>query len=221
MTYERLSPQDALFLHLENEHQPMHVGSLAHLEGEPFFRDGRFCLDQVRERIAPASTWCPGSARRSWTCRSTRAGRSGSTTTIRPRLPRAPHRPAPPRHRGAAARAHGAPPVPAARPTPAALGDLVRRGAEDDRVAIIQKTHHCLIDGVSGIDVATVLLDLEPTRRPSRRPSGCRAGARTRGAAGREPGRAGGRTRRTGAVRAGAFRGPSRPAVSWPGCSAR
>jgi WS/DGAT/MGAT family acyltransferase len=39
-------------------------------------------------------------------------------------------------------------------------------GAMDDRVAIIQKTHHCLIDGVSGIDVATVLLDLEPDPPP-------------------------------------------------------
>ena len=35
-------------------------------------------------------------------------------------------------------------------------------GVEGDRVGLIQKTHHCLIDGMSGIDVATVLFDLEP-----------------------------------------------------------
>jgi WS/DGAT/MGAT family acyltransferase len=35
-------------------------------------------------------------------------------------------------------------------------------GVDDDRIALIQKTHHALIDGISGIDVATVLLDLEP-----------------------------------------------------------
>jgi WS/DGAT/MGAT family acyltransferase len=39
-------------------------------------------------------------------------------------------------------------------------------GVEGDRVALIQKTHHCLVDGISGVDVATVLLDLEPTPPP-------------------------------------------------------
>src|SRR6185369_5882944 len=30
----------------------------------------------------------------------------------------------------------------------------------ENRFAIIQKTHHCLIDGISGVDLGTVLLDL-------------------------------------------------------------
>src|SRR5690606_27258719 len=34
------------------------------------------------------------------------------------------------------------------------------------RVGLLQKTHHALIDGISGIDVATVLLDLEPDPDP-------------------------------------------------------
>ena len=38
-------------------------------------------------------------------------------------------------------------------------------GLEGGRVALIQKTHHCLVDGISGVDVATVLLDLAPERR--------------------------------------------------------
>src|SRR5690348_12027450 len=33
-------------------------------------------------------------------------------------------------------------------------------GLEDDRFALIFKTHHSLVDGVSGVDLATVLLDL-------------------------------------------------------------
>ena len=33
---------------------------------------------------------------------------------------------------------------------------------EDGRFAIISKTHHCLVDGVSGVDIATVLFDLDP-----------------------------------------------------------
>jgi diacylglycerol O-acyltransferase / wax synthase len=32
----------------------------------------------------------------------------------------------------------------------------------DDRFALIGKTHHCLVDGVSGVDIATVLFDLDP-----------------------------------------------------------
>src|SRR4051812_40499843 len=36
------------------------------------------------------------------------------------------------------------------------------QGLEDDRFAIINKTHHALVDGVSGVDLATVLFDLGP-----------------------------------------------------------
>src|SRR3954462_7281799 len=36
------------------------------------------------------------------------------------------------------------------------------QGLEDDRFAIINKTHHALVDGVSGVDLATVLFDLSP-----------------------------------------------------------
>lgn len=36
------------------------------------------------------------------------------------------------------------------------------QGLEGDRFAIIGKTHHALVDGVSGMDITTVLLDVEP-----------------------------------------------------------
>jgi len=53
-------------------------------------------------------------------------------------------------------------------------------GLEDGHVAVLSKVHHCLIDGVSGIDIATVLLDftLEPRQieaqpwEPAPEPSG-------------------------------------------------
>src|SRR6476661_4767565 len=35
-------------------------------------------------------------------------------------------------------------------------------GLEGNRFALISKTHHALIDGVSGVDLATVLFDVEP-----------------------------------------------------------
>jgi diacylglycerol O-acyltransferase / wax synthase len=36
------------------------------------------------------------------------------------------------------------------------------QGLEDDRFAILTKTHHAMVDGVSGVDIGTVLFDLEP-----------------------------------------------------------
>jgi WS/DGAT/MGAT family acyltransferase len=35
-------------------------------------------------------------------------------------------------------------------------------GLEGDRFAIVGKTHHCLVDGVSGVDIETVLFDAAP-----------------------------------------------------------
>lgn len=35
-------------------------------------------------------------------------------------------------------------------------------GLEEERFAVISKTHHALIDGISGVDLATVLFDLSP-----------------------------------------------------------
>ena len=37
------------------------------------------------------------------------------------------------------------------------------QGLEGGRFAVISKTHHALVDGVSGVDIATVLFDLQPT----------------------------------------------------------
>src|SRR5688572_30760782 len=36
------------------------------------------------------------------------------------------------------------------------------QGLEDSRFALISKTHHALVDGVAGVDLATVLFDAEP-----------------------------------------------------------
>jgi WS/DGAT/MGAT family acyltransferase len=39
-------------------------------------------------------------------------------------------------------------------------------GLEDDRFALISKTHHALIDGIAGVDLATVLFDFSPEPQP-------------------------------------------------------
>jgi diacylglycerol O-acyltransferase len=41
-------------------------------------------------------------------------------------------------------------------------------GLQDDGCALISKTHHSLIDGIAGIDLATVLFDLSPQPPPIR-----------------------------------------------------
>jgi WS/DGAT/MGAT family acyltransferase len=51
-------------------------------------------------------------------------------------------------------------------------------GVEGGRFALISKTHHALVDGVSGVDITTVMFDASPTPRRCPRPSG--AGCRGR-----------------------------------------
>jgi diacylglycerol O-acyltransferase / wax synthase len=46
---------------------------------------------------------------------------------------------------------------------------LVDRVGED-RFALIGKTHHCLVDGISGVDITTVLFDLDPEPAPQAEP---------------------------------------------------
>ena len=109
---------------------------------------------------------------------------------------------------------------------------LVAGPRASDRFALITKTHHALVDGVSGVDIATVLFDVKPVPEPaepehdwvpSPEPSGAELAARGRrgrreapiGA--RPPGRVGGPPPR-GARRAGDPRRPRASARS-PGTS--
>jgi diacylglycerol O-acyltransferase / wax synthase len=39
-------------------------------------------------------------------------------------------------------------------------------GLEDDRFALVTKSHHCLVDGVSGVDITTVLFDAAADAEP-------------------------------------------------------
>src|SRR5919202_2335481 len=42
------------------------------------------------------------------------------------------------------------------------------QGLTRKRFALVTKTHHALADGISGVDIATVLFDLEPVPEPAR-----------------------------------------------------
>jgi WS/DGAT/MGAT family acyltransferase len=162
--FERLSALDASFLHLESEATPMHVGALAVFDGAPFLDDsGRFRLAGVRRLVESRLERIPRFRMRLMTV----PGELGRPVwvdderfdiTYHVRLTSL-----------------------ASPGTHAQLLDLTGRieaqrldrsrplwelwfveGLADGRVGLVHKTHHALVDGVSGVDVATVLLDLEP-----------------------------------------------------------
>jgi diacylglycerol O-acyltransferase / wax synthase len=45
---------------------------------------------------------------------------------------------------------------------------IVVEGFEDDRFAIVYKTHHAMADGISAVDIGMLLFDVEPRQAPSR-----------------------------------------------------
>ncbi|HXX49330.1 MAG TPA: wax ester/triacylglycerol synthase family O-acyltransferase [Myxococcota bacterium] len=47
----------------------------------------------------------------------------------------------------------------------------VVEGLEGDRFAVISKTHHCMIDGISGVDIMRVLMSAEPDEEIPEEPS--------------------------------------------------
>ena len=45
---------------------------------------------------------------------------------------------------------------------------ILVEGFEDDRFAIVYKTHHAMADGISAVDIGMLLFDVEPNREPAR-----------------------------------------------------
>src|SRR3954469_12998905 len=63
----------------------------------------------------------------------------------------------------------------------------VIHGLADDRVALLTKIHHSVVDGISGNEIMAVLLDPEPTRRSASTPSGPGGSSRPRPRTSRRP----------------------------------
>jgi WS/DGAT/MGAT family acyltransferase len=162
--YDRLSGLDAGFLALERLETPMHIGSLAILDGEPFLDEsGRFRLADVRRLVASRLHLIPrfrrrvmevplGIGRPVWVdderfdigyhVRLTALPAPGSWAQLLALFERV-----------------EAQMLDRSRP----LWELwFVEGLEGGHVAVIQKTHHALVDGISGVDVATVLFDFTP-----------------------------------------------------------
>jgi WS/DGAT/MGAT family acyltransferase len=162
--YDRLSGLDASFLALERVETPMHIGSLAILEGGPFFDDdGRFRIADVRHLVASRLHVIPRFRKRPMAVPFD-LGRP--IWVDDPRFDVAYHV------------RLTALPNPGTRAQLLALFERVQtqmldrtrplwelwfvEGLEGGNVAVIQKTHHALVDGISGVDVATVLFDFTP-----------------------------------------------------------
>jgi WS/DGAT/MGAT family acyltransferase len=166
--YDRLTALDESFLHLERPDTPMHVGAVAVLDREPFYdSDGRFRLDAVRALVASRLQLIPrfrkrvmrvplGGGRPVWVDHDTfDIADHVRLTSLR----------APGGRRQLLELAERLMAQVLDRDRP--LWELwfvdgVDRG---EHVGLIHKSHHTLTDGISGVDIATVLLDFthEPT----------------------------------------------------------
>ena len=160
---DRLSPLDASFLFVEESTTPMHVGGLMTFDDTPGFDAARF-VAQIGERLAgvpryrqkirevpvhlglPVWVDDPG-FELDYHVRRSALPAPGSDAQLRELVGRLMSRQ-----------------LDRARP----LWEIyLVEGLSDDRFAIVTKIHHAMVDGLSSIDVGTVLLDVTPTPRES------------------------------------------------------
>jgi len=164
--YTRLTALDRSFLIYEGPNSPMHVGAVAILEGGPLRGKGHaidfesileyvasrlHLIPRYRQRVEPAPLdrhpiWVDDAHfNLRYHVRHTRLPRPGSERILKRTCARIfeqrldLHKP---------------------------LWELwLVEGLESDRVAIVNKTHHCMIDGVSGVDLMSVLMTAEPAEK--------------------------------------------------------
>ena len=162
--YEPLSYLDASFLALETRTSHMHVAGVALFDAAPLKgEDGGIDIARIRAHVASKLQyipryrqrleWVPYDRRPVWVddqhfaldyhLRHSSLPRPGTETQLKHLAGRIVS-------------------TPLDRNKP--LWELwVIEGVEDDRFAIIAKIHHCMIDGVSGIDLTTILLNVTPS----------------------------------------------------------
>jgi WS/DGAT/MGAT family acyltransferase len=157
--YERLTEMDRSFLIAEGPNSPMHVGAVQILEGDPL-RDATGAIDferilayvasrlhripRYRQRVVPAPLdghpiWVDDAGfELRYHVRHSRLPRPGSERVLKRTCARILERP-----------------LDLAKP-PWEL--WLVEGLENGRVALVNKTHHCMIDGVAGADLLSALM---------------------------------------------------------------
>jgi diacylglycerol O-acyltransferase / wax synthase len=154
---DRLSAVDASFLHQEKHSSHMHVGAVVLFEGPPPARDDFMAhirsrlhlVPRYRQRLAfprfemGRPFWVDDPTfNLDYHARHTALPRPGTEEQLRQLVGRI-----------FSQRLDRSKPL---------WEVWVVQGLEDNRFALISKTHHALVDGVSGVDIATVLFDLQP-----------------------------------------------------------
>jgi WS/DGAT/MGAT family acyltransferase len=161
---DRMSPQDASFLHVEGEVSHMHIASVALFEGPaPAYDDILAMVEsklhhvpryRQKVRFVPLEVGRPvwvddAHFNLRYHVRHTALPEPGSDEQLRNLVGRAMSQQ-----------------LDRAKP----LWELwIAAGLEGGRWAILSKNHHCMVDGVSGTDLLTVIMDRSP--KPRREPS--------------------------------------------------
>jgi WS/DGAT/MGAT family acyltransferase len=162
--YEPLSYLDASFLALESKTSHMHVAGVALFDAAPLKgEDGGIDIARIRShvesklryipRYRQRLDWVPLGRHPVWVddehfsidyhLRHTSLPRPGNETQLKQQAGRIVS-------------------TPLDRSKP--LWELwVVEGVDDDRFGLIAKIHHCMIDGISGVDLTTILLNITPT----------------------------------------------------------
>ena len=169
-SYDRLSALDESFLHLERDDTPMHVGAVAVLEADPFHdANGNFRLDDVRSLVQARLALLP---------------RFRRTVVVPPLGTGRPIWVDDPDFDVARHVRLTALPEPGTRRELLALAERLLasvldrghplwemwfvEGLDDGKhVGLVHRSHHALTDGISGVDIATALLDLDPHAAPA------------------------------------------------------
>jgi WS/DGAT/MGAT family acyltransferase len=158
---DRLTPIDASFLHQESAQSHMHIGGLMVIEGPP--PETSHLLEQIRQRLHLVPRYRHKLA-------STPLDSGRPVWVDDPNFNLDYHI------------RHTALPAPGGWEQLCALTARIFsqqldrskplwemwliEGLEEDRFALITKTHHSLVDGIGGVDLATVLFDLSPDPPP-------------------------------------------------------
>ncbi len=162
--YERLSPLDTSFLALETDDLHMHVAAVGIFEAGPLQRsDGSVDIDRIRAlveskmqyvpRYRQKLAWVPFERHPVWVddpefdltfhVRHSSLPRPGTDEQLKEFVGRV--------------ASHN---LDRAKP----LWELwIVEGLTDDRFAIVAKIHHCMIDGLAGVDLMAVMFNVIPT----------------------------------------------------------
>ena len=159
-TGQRLTAQDASFLYGESLHGPMHIGSIAWFDGDLAYSDllqqidsRLHLLPRYRQRLGFVpfnfnhATWEDDPAFRLESHIKVHKLKDGTSDDDMVRAAMEVHEPL----------------LDRTRP----LWELhLFTGLEGGRSALLQKVHHCMIDGASGIEMSTIMMDFEPEAPP-------------------------------------------------------